>query len=118
MIRRMNDIIKKGKKLAKRIIGPYLIIKMEGAVVTLIDSKSHKKVRVNIDRLIKYSRRLDAKLKILYNIYFTNEDNHKEQTINEKREENDGILNKTNHKENTIPMEIEKGKSLKKTKRI
>jgi len=41
MIRRINDITKKGKELAKRIIGPYLIIKMEGAVVTLIDSKSH-----------------------------------------------------------------------------
>ena len=101
MIRRINDITKKGKELAKRIIGPYLIIKMEGAVVTLIDSKSHKEFRVNIDRLIKYSRRLDAKLKILYNIYFADEDTHKEQMINEKtREENDDILNKTNHKEN------------------
>ena len=51
MIRKMINTIEEGKKLTKKLTGPFLIIDIKGAVVTLICSKSHKEVKVNIGKV-------------------------------------------------------------------
>lgn len=55
----------RGKKLAKRLIGPFLIIDIEEAVVTAVHYSLHKLIKVNIDKLVKFNGTANTKMQLL-----------------------------------------------------
>ena len=54
-----------GKKLSRKLTGPYLIIKLTDSVVTALHWKTQRKVKVNLDRVYLYTGRINKRMKLL-----------------------------------------------------
>ena len=54
-----------GKKLSRKLTGPYLVIKLTDSVVTALHWKTQRKVKVNLDRVYLYTRRINKRMRLL-----------------------------------------------------
>ena len=62
LVRNLAPDLKRGKKLAIQMKGPYLITSISNAVVKAISVKTKKEIRVNLDKIYKYKGHITAKM--------------------------------------------------------
>jgi len=69
LVRNLAPDLKRGKKLAIQMKGPYLITSISNAVVKAISIKTKKEIRVNLDKIYKYKGHITAKMNRLKHDY-------------------------------------------------
>ena len=62
LVRNLVPDLKRGKKLAIQMKGPYLITSISNAVVKAISVKTKKEIRINLDKIYKYKGHITAKM--------------------------------------------------------
>ena len=81
LVKKMSIAADAGKKLTKKLLGPFLIVRIHEAAVNLFHLTLHKEYKVNINRLVPYKGKITTKMKYLKLMYFPKENNEENDPV-------------------------------------